>query len=145
MSLDDELVRIERMSKEALRDHWRTVHDEAPPPGMSAKLIRGALMFDVQAKRFGGLSTTTRRKLERIALKLETDPSSSVLVSEPLSPGARLIREWGGKRHVVEVLSDGFVFRGAIYSSLSEIAQTITGAHWSGPRFFGLKNRRKAA
>jgi hypothetical protein len=36
---------------------------------------------------------------------------------------------------------DGRRFReyaGKTYSSLSKIAQTITGAHWSGPLFFGL-------
>ncbi|TIV42501.1 MAG: DUF2924 domain-containing protein, partial [Mesorhizobium sp.] len=25
-----------------------------------------------------------------------------------------------------------------VYPSLSSIARKITGAHWSGPRFFGL-------
>jgi len=36
------------------------------------------------------------------------------------------------------VTEDGFEYAGKTYSSLSKIAQTITGAHWSGPRFFGL-------
>ena len=33
---------------------------------------------------------------------------------------------------------DGFEYAGKSYLSLSKIAQAITGAHWSGPRFFGL-------
>ncbi len=144
MPLDDELARIERMSKEMLREHWRRIHQKDPPPGFSAKLIRGALMFDVQAARYGGLSATARRKLERIALRLDGDKSAPVLDAAPLTPGTRLIREWRGKRHVVEVLNEGFAYRGSVYGSLSEIARTITGAHWSGPRFFGLKNRRKS-
>lgn len=145
MSLDDELARIERMSKAALREHWRIVHDEGPPQGLSAKLIRSALIYDVQAKRYGGLSTITRRKLERIISRLESDKNAPVLDGASLSPGARLIREWRGKRHIVEVLNEGFAYRGVVYGSLSEVARIITGAHWSGPRFFGLKNRRKAA
>jgi hypothetical protein len=46
----------------------------------------------------------------------------------------------------VEVLEGGksFRYRGEEFKSLSEIARLITGARWSGPRFFGLTNRRKA-
>ena len=53
-------------------------------------------------------------------------------------PGTRLVREWNGRTHVVDVIEDGFVFDGKTYRSLSAIAKRITGAHWSGPRFFGL-------
>ena len=48
------------------------------------------------------------------------------------------MREWRGRTHTVVVTEDGFEFSGKTYSSLSKIAQAITGAHWSGPRFFGL-------
>ncbi|HEY6300867.1 MAG TPA: DUF2924 domain-containing protein [Candidatus Binatus sp.] len=37
----------------------------------------------------------------------------------------------------------GFMFNGKRYRSLSEVAREITGAHWSGPLFFGLKTSRK--
>ena len=33
---------------------------------------------------------------------------------------------------------DGFEYAGTSYPSLTRIARKITGAHWSGPRFFGL-------
>lgn len=52
--------------------------------------------------------------------------------------GTRLVREWNGRMHVVEVTDSGFVWDGKSYRSLSAIARRITGAHWSGPRFFGL-------
>ena len=48
------------------------------------------------------------------------------------------MREWNGRMHVVDVTDDGFLFDGKPYRSLSAIARRITGAHWSGPRFFGL-------
>jgi hypothetical protein len=41
--------------------------------------------------------------------------------------------------HQVLVLEEGFEHEGRHYRSLSQIARAITGAHWSGPRFFGLK------
>jgi hypothetical protein len=56
----------------------------------------------------------------------------------PLAPGTRLLREWNGRQHFVEVVDGGYVFDGKPYRSLSAIARRITGAHWSGPRFFGL-------
>jgi len=55
-----------------------------------------------------------------------------------LKPGARLIREWNGSSHIVEVVEDGFLWNGKRYRSLSAIARAITGTRWSGPRFFGL-------
>lgn len=53
-------------------------------------------------------------------------------------PGARLLRDWNGRTHIVDVIDGGFVFEARVYRSLSAIARQITGAHWSGPRFFGL-------
>jgi hypothetical protein len=55
-----------------------------------------------------------------------------------LQPGARLVREWNGRTYIVEVTDDGFLHDDKHYRSLSAIARAITGAHWSGPRFFGL-------
>jgi hypothetical protein len=55
-----------------------------------------------------------------------------------LAAGTQLVREWNGRPYRVEVIEDGFVLDGKTYSSLSAIAKMITGAHWSGPRFFGL-------
>ncbi|MBX3571662.1 MAG: DUF2924 domain-containing protein [Mesorhizobium sp.] len=72
------------------------------------------------------------------------DLSSPIIVAPPprqrrrLTPGARLMREWNGKTHVVDVIEGGYVFEAKVYPSLTAIAGKITGAHWSGPRFFGL-------
>ena len=66
------------------------------------------------------------------------DPIEPPPTRVPLCPGTRLLREWNGRQHFVEVVDKGFVFDGKTYRSLSAIARRITGAHWSGPRFFGL-------
>jgi hypothetical protein len=62
-----------------------------------------------------------------------------------VGPNAILIREWGGTRHEVTVLENGAMFRGKRYRSLSQVARVITGSHWSGPLFFGLKTPEKEA
>ena len=53
--------------------------------------------------------------------------------------GSRLVREWNGALHEVEVLDDGYLWRGERHRSLSAIARAITSTRWSGPRFFGIK------
>ena len=60
-------------------------------------------------------------------------------VLNPLKTGSVLVREWRGVEHRVLVLDDGFEHRGRRYKSLTQIARTITGTRWSGPRFFGLE------
>jgi Protein of unknown function (DUF2924) len=73
--------------------------------------------------------------------KLQQPPSPSV-PAITLREGNRLVREWNGTTHTVLVLASGFEWQGMQYRSLSQIAEAITGAHWSGPRFFGLTNRK---
>jgi hypothetical protein len=93
---------------------------------------------------YGGLSKATQRRFIALTKELQTKGS---IVSDPgprARPGARLVRDWRGRTHTVVVTEDGFEYAGKTYSSLSKIAQAITGAHWSGPRFFGL-NRSEAA
>jgi hypothetical protein len=55
------------------------------------------------------------------------------------------VREWHGRTHTVSVIDEGFEFQGKSYRSLTEIARRITGAQWSGPRFFGLTKRSASA
>jgi hypothetical protein len=86
----------------------------------------------------GGLGKATRRKLQTMAKALRTTGRVGPMPSLTLKPAARLIREWHGRTHIVTVTEDGFEFAGTSYASLSKIAKTITGTHWSGPRFFGL-------
>ena len=65
----------------------------------------------------------------------------SVVPGPKLTPGCSLIREWGGARHEVRVLEEGFGYQSERFSSLSQVAQHITGAKRSGRLFFGLKEK----
>ena len=74
--------------------------------------------------------------------EIESKGTDAFVPGSALKPGIRLVREWGGHMHTVIVREDGFDYDGEHYASLTKIATRITGAHWSGPRFFGI---RKAA
>ena len=62
-----------------------------------------------------------------------------------LKIGTMLVRQWRGHAHTVLVRENGFEYDGQRYRSLTVIAEKITGAHWSGPRFFGLTKRASAS
>jgi hypothetical protein len=98
--------------------------------------MQKAIAYELQVKAFGGLSIPTKRSL-RSAAKAGGRSALSKLPSR----GTRLVREWHGALHEVEVLEDGYLWRGARHRSLSAIARAITGTKWSGPRFFGLGAR----
>jgi hypothetical protein len=53
-------------------------------------------------------------------------------------PGTTLLRKWNGTTHTVQVLEDGFEYRGQRFPSLTKAAAAISGLHRSGPAFFGL-------
>ena len=97
-----------------------------------------ALGYRLQEIAHGGLGKATRRKLQTMAKALRTTGRVGATPSLSLKPGARLVRQWRGRTHTVSVTEDGFEYAGTSYPSLTKIANKITGAHWSGPRFFGL-------
>jgi hypothetical protein len=133
--LEESLARLATCTSAELKDEWRSL-TKSPAPKISPKMMRLALAFEMQAKAFGGVSRETIRKLDQLA--------AAKTRTSPVSPGMRLVREWGGKVHVVTIGEDRVIrWQETEYRSLSEVAKVITGTHWSGPAFFGLK--RKAA
>ncbi len=78
------------------------------------------------------------RLMRRMEQTLNVDQPS---IAVSIAPGTRLIREWHGTKHVVDVTPGGLVWQDKTWKSLSAIAREITGARWSGPRFFGVKGQ----
>jgi hypothetical protein len=124
-------------SLDELRREWRRLYHRDPPRFSRDLLIRG-IGYRVQELQHGGLSNSTRRKLKTLAKMFRSEGRVAPDPGLSLKPGARLVREWHGRTHTVTVTEDGFEYAGITYLSLTKIAKKITGAHWSGPRFFGL-------
>ena len=122
-----------------LTERWRQLYRAEAPKGISRPLLIRAVAYGMQVKRYGGLKPAVRRQLRKLADDGSAQAAAN-LKSETVEPGMRLIREWNGSSHVVEVIDGGFVWNGKRYSSLSAVARAITGARWSGPRFFGLES-----
>ncbi len=116
-------------------DVWITMTGIAPGSRLSLRFLRKALKFEQQYKELGGHSAAIRRRM-----RVGTKPVSTS--TQALTIGSQLVREWNGRIYRVEVTADCFEMDGQRYSSLSAVAKRITGADWSGPRFFGLKKRK---
>ncbi len=126
------ITQIETMDRAALLAAWDRVFKTPVPKGLSQPFLRRFLAFEVQARRIGGLPKGFAKLLER-QVAGETSPRGT-----GPAPGGRLLREWNGVTHVVDVVNDGYRWRGETYRSLSAVARVITGTRWSGPRFFGI-------
>jgi hypothetical protein len=128
-----QVIEIYKMDRDTLISTWAEIGSGPVPHRMSAVFMRHVLAFEAQAKVTGGLAKSFRNRLSKAAsVKVQAEPPRA------LRPGSRLMREWNGVTHSVEVTEGGLVWKGAHYRSLSAIARAITGAHWSGPRFFNL-------
>ncbi len=130
------VTEIETMDRAALLAAWDTLMGRPVPKGLSQPFLRRMLAFEVQARAQGGLPKGFAKTLARAV----ADAGSGRARGTALKPGGRLIRDWNGMTHVVEVGENGFLWQGQRYRSLSAIARAITGAQWSGPRFFGLRS-----
>jgi hypothetical protein len=140
-SLTENLAALATMSPAQLRAEWRRVYRTSPPRLTPDLLVRG-IAYRLQERAQGGLSPSTVRQLDRIAQRLLRGDAPASKPEVRLKPGTRLVRSWNGTTYSVLVTDDGFVMGDRNFTSLSHVAEAITGAHWSGPRFFGVKTGR---
>lgn len=131
--LEQQLAALAKMSPAQLRREWLRVH-RSPAPQVTPDLLMRGIAYRLQEKAFGGFSVAEKRKLLS-AGNDATGPSPDIIIKS----GTRLVRDWGGVSHHVLVLEKGYLYRDDRFDSLSQLARHITGAKWSGPRFFGLR------
>jgi hypothetical protein len=138
-----EIAELSERSTHDLRLAWRRLHCTDPPLGLSRDLLIRALAHQLQEQTRSGMSRARRRRLRTLAREFEKAGAAFAPGVVPKT-GTRLVRQWRGRTHAVLVREDGFEYEGQHYRSLTVIAKRITGAHWSGPRFFGLTKRAGA-
>ena len=119
---------ISALSTPDLKSHWNDCFGSKPPRKMRRATLERILICDAQWQRSGESRARIRNDLEKV-----------VAVRPAVQNGMRLIREWHGTEHVVDVIDGVFHWNDQTWTSLSAIAREITSARWSGPRFFGVK------
>jgi hypothetical protein len=136
----DELTGLSALDRKELVEKWQSLYKTGPPVGSQNKFLLYAVAHRMQEKALGGLKPATCRFLEKAAQ--DNDASKQQLFPAiSIKPGTRLLREWHGITYEVIILESSVLCNGKHYRSLSEVARSITGAHWSGPLFFGLKKK----
>ncbi len=135
MTKTSDVADLAAMSRSDLVTLWQQLFDQPAPTMLSQPFLRRFIAFEMQSRRQGGLLRQVKATLEKGSEK-KPRPACPAL-----KPGGRLPREWNGVTHMVDVRGDGFTWNGRSYRSLSAIAREITGAHWSGPRFFRLTGK----
>jgi hypothetical protein len=132
------LINLASVDAAELKALWRSFFKSPPPRVGRKEFFVRILAYEIQRRANGDLSKSSVKALRNFEGDSQSAKTSGS--SDPdLRAGTRLVREWGGVTHEVMVMERGYAYRGRSYSSLSEIARNITGARWSGPRFFGLR------
>jgi hypothetical protein len=133
--IDDEVRGLEALDTGALKERWLELYGSDPPKGLSAKLMRRAIAYELQVNASGGPKSSIRKTLQRSVSKVAHAESNAAI---RIPPGTRLIRQWHGDTYVVDVSEDGVRWKDRSFSSLSAVAREITGARWNGRKFFGV-------
>lgn len=139
-ALNKQLTELTALPPAQLRSLWRDTFRQ-PAPDIGPDLLRRGIANRLQEPVHGSLTGATKREIARLRKRVERTGKAGPTHAISLKNGTRLVREWNGKSYDVLVCDVGFEFEGRQYASLSHIAREITGAHWSGPRFFGLRKR----
>jgi len=142
-----QIAGLDSLKHEELVNLWRTLYGKDPAASNRPYLIK-RLAYRIQELAYGGLSDNARKTMDEILDIHGFDENGANLdgrrvekkrkVGVPVV-GTRLVREWNGRTYEVTVVHGGFEYEGRRYRSLTAIATAITGTHWNGRAFFGLK------
>lgn len=125
-------------SRRELLDRWKRLYGSPAPAKVPTSLLTLAVAYRLQERESGALKPGLQRQLLR-----EAEVSRPERRRAPMArPGTVLVREWQGVTHTVTILEKGVQYAAKVYRSLTEVAEVITGSHWSGPAFFGLTAKR---
>ncbi|MDD3419014.1 MAG: DUF2924 domain-containing protein [Candidatus Gastranaerophilales bacterium] len=135
---------LQNLSREELIKNWYKVFKTEPSAHAKTTFLIQHLSWELQAKKYGGLSASAKKKLEKIAAELAQNKQISIenistSQNIEIKAGTKLIREYQGRKHEVIALEKGFEYNNKTYKSLSAIANEITGTRWNGKVFFGVK------
>jgi hypothetical protein len=137
-----QIAGMKTKSTPELRDKWRELFGKEPSV-LGRRYLEDRLAYRIQELHFGGLSDRARRRLDALVDQLEPNAARRRDPGRPIA-GTRLVREWRGVQHTVEVREHDFEYNGRPYKSLSAIAREIAGTRWNGWLFFGLRQNGKA-
>ncbi len=149
-SITQEIAELRAMGVPELAERYETVFGR-PPRVKHRDWLWRRIAWKIQEQRFGGLSEVTKRRLNELIAELELPlgqrtVNGKVARSRPGDPplGTTLTRVWKGQEVRTTAVEGGWEHDGVVHRSLSAVAKAVTGSHWNGRLFFGLKSRSRA-
>jgi hypothetical protein len=136
---ETEIRRLPDLSLGELRARWKALFGNPAPLSLRRKFLARAVAYQLQVEAYGGLSASTKKRLQAIAAGVRQGSLDVAGIAKAIRPGTQMLREWKGQTHTVTAVNDGFEWNGRTYKSLSAIAKEITGTNWNGYVFFGVK------
>ena len=134
---------IKKLNRAELSEFLKKEFGKAPFPKINKIFLEKYYIYINQEKTLGGLSPEPKKYLEKLIDKYKKNKTldfKNIQKSKNiLEVGTKLIREFKGIKHEVNVLDGCYEYKGEIYKSLSAIANHITGTRWNGKVFFGVK------
>ena len=148
--ITEEIQELRAMAVPELVDRFEAVHGKLPRTKNRTWLWR-KLAWEVQSRRYGGLSQVAKRRLDELIAELDV-PLNGVRTVREMMPsrnsgpvaGTTLTRTWRGQEIQATRVESGWECEGIVHGSLSAVARAVTGAHWNGKLFFGLTKRKAA-
>ncbi|MDR2781118.1 MAG: DUF2924 domain-containing protein [Holosporaceae bacterium] len=134
LNIIKQVLKLKTMSLNDLRDLWYSLYKHDPISDSKMYMIP-QLAYRIQELAYGGTDEATERKIQQVA----HDISKGKKKTYKALLGTKIVKEYKDKLHEIFVVAEGFSYNGRVYSSLSAIAQQITGTKWNGLVFFGVK------
>ncbi len=141
--VEAELDKLGSLPIAILRVRYRELFRSEPPPAFGPDLLRRSIARQIQERAYGGLSREAKKLLAQLIRSMAAGKAGRLEMPQRIKPGSELVRVWNDQTHKVTVLAKGFAYQGEVFTSLSEIANRITGTRWNGPKFFGLRTTKK--
>lgn len=128
---------LKTIDTDQLREIWHSLFKDRCQLRSRDLAIR-EIAHILQERAHGGMLVRAQNQLNRLVDGKVREPVNKYTFDS----SSQIVREWNGKKYYIAVVGkNSFKYDGKIYKTLSAVAKEITGAHWSGPLFFGLRKQ----
>ena len=139
---------LQNLTQKELQAMYYEYFNIEAPIGLTKSFLIKDILWKLE---FGKNSDILQKRIDKLVSEYSKNKSINInkVKQFGVTAGTKFIREFKGEKHEVIAIENGFKYKNKTYKSLSAIANVITGAHWNGKKFFGLRepkcSTRKAA
>lgn len=130
MCIGGDMTDYTHCTVQQLRAKWTEVINRPIPPIRRSLIIKYLIWYEQKISFLGFFNEVKQASMS---------VNKHTVI---LEAGSKITRSYKGVVHTVEVISNGYLYNGKQYKSLSGIAKDIIGKSWNGKVFFGVKDEK---